>query len=669
MGDKHKKRSLSRKKKRAFPVWLAKSWQEKHENPQDVELQEVAQSDDELELELSTSGEDIDVFDSSSDADDELSDEDEPSEASGTQSSNEIINLKCLEALLAAACVCANCKSGSLTVSEVQHVGLAPTAHLTCSDCGKVYEGPLADRKPPARFFSINRRCAVAMRSVGKGRQALKKVCAVMDLPPPVHKASYSKHSDALHTVAVDVGKKSMRKHAADLLRTRQEENLDKPSQVAVSTDGTWMRWGYSSQFGVQTVIAYDTQKVIDVEVMSKFCKKCEFWNQKLKQGEITQADFDDWKQKHVGDCETNTTVSAPTMETEAVKILWKRSEDTNKLQYTSYIGDGDSKGFTAVAELRPYGNDVQIEKEECIGHVWKQMGKNLRDLKQKLGSKKLIDGKPIGGRGRLTDKRIDSLQNYYGDAIKKHAGNEDEMARAIKASLYHSLSVDDDYCHDYCPPGKQSWCGWQKQKAGGPKYKHHDPLPKAVFEELVPVYLRLSQKELLRRCSRAATQNVNEAVNGMIWTMCSKESFCSVRTVETAVYLAVILYNEGHEKLSEVLTDLGCPVSASTTQALRKLDEEKSYHRRRKSSDMEKSTRRTRRAQRKGFRDQAQEKEGVTYSAGGFWVPKVSDFLASRHSLVQFILAMLCPMAVNHISIRIYIKFARCSISSFFCI
>ena len=624
MGDKRRGRgrTLSRKKKHRFPAWLA-SCERNKSAKNDVQDQEIAEQSDvdqsDLELELSTSGEDMDIFESSSNSESDTSDEEVPVTTEKARSCNKIVNLQCLEQLLAVACVCASCKSGSLVVSEIQSIGLASAVQLKCSSCGKAFEGPLAERRPPARFHDINRRSALAMRTIGKGRQALKKLCAVMDLPEPVHKSSYSSHCEALHTVTVDFGKESMKRHAAELLRMRQAENADNPSQIAVSTDGTWMRRGYSSNFGVQTVISHDTQKIIDVKVMSKFCKPCEFRGKQLEEGKITQADFDDWKQQHSDTCQSNTSVSAPAMETEAVKILWSRSEDLYNLQYTSYIGDGDSKGFHAVSAMQPYGNDVVIEKEECIGHVRKRLGKNLRDLKQRLGSKKLSDGKAIGGRGRLTDKRIDSLQHYYGDAIKKHAGNEVEMDRAIKASLYHSLSNDGDYCHDYCPPGPQSWCGWQKQKAGGPEYNHHDPLPKAVFEELVPLYLRLTEKNLLRRCSRAATQNVNESVNGMIWSMCPKESFCSLPSVETAVYLAVVLYNEGHAHLAEILADLGCATSDSTAQALAMLDQEKSYHRRRKSSDAEKSARKHRRAVRKGFADKAQEKEGVTYCAGGF--------------------------------------------------
>lgn len=64
---------------------------------------------------------------------------------------------------------------------------------------------------------------------------------------------------------------------------------------------------------------------------------------------------------------------------------------------------------------MKPCGPDTVLTKLECVGHVQKRLGTALRKHNQKLGSKKLIDGKTIGGIRRLTDKKIDKLQVYYG--------------------------------------------------------------------------------------------------------------------------------------------------------------------------------------------------------------------------------------------------------------
>lgn len=57
-------------------------------------------------------------------------------------------------------------------------------------------------------------------------------------------------------------------------------------------------------------------------------------------------------------------------------------------------------------------------------------MGKRLRTFKQKNSKKVLADGKTIGGRGRLTGHAIDTIQIYYGLAIRR---NEAEGVEAMK--------------------------------------------------------------------------------------------------------------------------------------------------------------------------------------------------------------------------------------------
>ena len=83
-------------------------------------------------------------------------------------------------------------------------------------------------------------------------------------------------------------------------------------------------------------------------------------------------------------------------------KRIFKRSEQTRKLQYTEYFGDGDS---TAYQEVQDCYENIHIEKKESVGHVQKRVGTALRKLKK--------ENKGIGGKGKLTDSLIDKLQNY----------------------------------------------------------------------------------------------------------------------------------------------------------------------------------------------------------------------------------------------------------------
>ena len=53
-----------------------------------------------------------------------------------------------------------------------------------------------------------------------------------------------------------------------------------------------------------------------------------------------------------------------------AARVLWRRSVERHKLRYTVLLSHGDAKTFAELTKIKPYGDDVMIEKEECINHV-----------------------------------------------------------------------------------------------------------------------------------------------------------------------------------------------------------------------------------------------------------------------------------------------------------
>ena len=405
-----------------------------------------------------------------------------------------------------------------------------------------------------ANFFDINRKAVLAMRMVGRGLKGLNIVTCILDMPKPMTRHTYECHQKALCMAAAKVGKKSMETAAATVLAKRSDELC--PDEIAVSTDGTRMRRGHSSLYGIRTVISYDTKRILDTCALSKKCKQCSAWKRRYQDGAIPEEEYGDWLATHADSCDINTSVSAPAMETEAAVKLWNRSVESHGLKCTMYIGDGDSNGFNAVVKAKPY-DDTDIVKEECIGHIQKRLGKGLRELKKKLGSELLSDGEPLCGKGRLTDKYMDRLENYYGIAIRSNVGRVENMYRATWPSLCHRSSTDDNPRHQFCPTGKESWCKWQQQAAGKPGVivEHKDGLPNAVPNAIKPLYVRLTERPLLERCVRGATQNVNEWYNGMLWRLCPKETFCGVETLQTAVHLATAIFNHGCETLVGVFS------------------------------------------------------------------------------------------------------------------
>ncbi|KAK3797630.1 hypothetical protein RRG08_054656 [Elysia crispata] len=152
------------------------------------------------------------------------------------------------------------------------------------------------------------------------------------------------------------------------------------------------------------------------------------------------------WERQHLGSgaCDRNFFGTAGMMEVHASKIMWARSVMKHNMRYTIVVSDGDSKSFNAVSEKRPYGPDCMIEKEDYINHV-------------------------CGRReGRLTQNVIRRLSIYFTRAVRSNTPSS-EMRDAIMASVYQMFSTD---------------------------------------EKPQPVYRRLTDDALLKRCERHATQN-----------------------------------------------------------------------------------------------------------------------------------------------------------------
>ncbi|GFU23799.1 putative RNA-directed DNA polymerase from transposon X-element [Trichonephila clavipes] len=77
-------------------------------------------------------------------------------------------------------------------------------------------------------------------------------------------------------------------------------------------------------------------------------------------------------------------------------------------------------------------------------------MGTRLRKLKQM--SSKLSDGKSTGGKGRLTDRMIDLITTYYGNAIRQNKTCLSDMRKAVWAVYFHIRSSDEEPLHSFCP-------------------------------------------------------------------------------------------------------------------------------------------------------------------------------------------------------------------------
>lgn len=171
------------------------------------------------------------------------------------------------------------------------------------------------------------------------------------------------------------------------------------------------------------------------------------------------------------------------------LKCMSKECNYSKSFYSSEFLGDGDSKSHKLIVEQAVYG-EVEVTKLECVGHVQKRLGSRLRSLKKRLGQTRLEDGKSIGGSGRLTKTTIDKLQVYYGKAIRNNSHDLQAMKNAVMAIWHHTQSTGQSPDHDLCPPGEDSWCGFQRDIAKGTSdYQHNHPLPKAVANIILPIF------------------------------------------------------------------------------------------------------------------------------------------------------------------------------------
>ena len=518
---------------------------------------------------------------------------------------------------LFSAVSCPGCKSEGLTLQEVfrKKQGLAAAFQLQCPVClweHEFYSSKFAnlEGKKSKNNFEVNVRAVMAMRNLGIGHDGLECFCLHMNMNQPMTRNNYSKLIDSLHTEYMNEAEESMKNAAEEVIA--KEESTD----IAASFDGSWQKPGHASLNGIVSAISVSTGKVLDFQVKSKKCKSCEAH----KDMDQTSEKYLAWKLDHASTCGTNHVGSSGKMEVDGILEMYKRSEERHGLRYVSFIGDGDSSTYQTVSNQKPYGEDITIVKKECVGHVQKRLGTRLRKLKSVHTKKKLADGKAIGGRGRLTDKMVDTMQNYYGLAIRKNKNNLTGMANDVKAGLYHLASTDENPQHHLCPMGKDSWCGWQKDAANKTElYKHKKGLPKAVVDAVEPIYDSLADPNLLSRCLDSYTQNPNESLNNLVWKRCPKKIYQGKKVVELCTASAVATYNDGLSSVARVLKRLGIVPGYHTTAGILKADKARLIVARRQTAEQGKLRRKKLRAIKKGLWDLNKEKEGPIYESGAY--------------------------------------------------
>lgn len=155
--------------------------------------------------------------------------------------------------------------------------------------------------------------------------------------------------------------------------------------------------------------------------------------------------------------CQKNTDVKAVRMEADAALLLFTRCPTLCGLRYTTVISDGDSTTFKTFSQENAYGM-IPIQKEECINHVANCVGFALRECVETEKNQK-----PMGGKRCLTQNLIMNLSS------------------------------------------------WRRLLVSHPPH---------VTTAMLPIFQRLSEPGLLKRCLGTKPQNAAELVHFTIWTI-----------------------------------------------------------------------------------------------------------------------------------------------------
>jgi hypothetical protein len=464
---------------------------------------------------------------------------------------NVIFDLNLLVTSLTNSLACKLCK-GEVTITEKvsMRCGLASCFVIHCNVCEAetvFWNSDMYKKKDKLTLFDINTRLFYGMRCIGRGLTATKTLCGILNISPPLcrTKTLLREVGKALQSVADESMKKAVFE-AVEQNETTEENSLG--LDIPIAFDATWQKRGHVSKNACATITSFDTGKVLDVEVLSKYCHTCT----------LKKANAD--APNHI--CMKNYDGSSGGMETVAAVSMFHRSQQTRGVRYTKFLGDGDSSAFITVCNSKPYNTDIC--KLECIGHVQKRMGTRLRKLKSAKSGVKLSDGKTLKGAGRLPDSLIDKIQDYYGKAIRNNCNNLDGMIKAVWAIWFHRISTDEKPQHHLCD---ENWCGYKKAQVKGETYKHK-PTPEPVMLEIKPIFRDLASKELLKKCLHGKTQNVNESFNNVVWSRVPKNTFVGKETLDLGVWDAVCTYNDGCVSRLSVLKQCGIKDIGKNTEA-----------------------------------------------------------------------------------------------------
>ena len=153
------------------------------------------------------------------------------------------------------------------------------------------------------------------MCRIGNGYNGMKRFLVLMKHPPPMTGKKYRKLST--------VFQHSVKHNVVD---------------TGVSVDGTWQKRGITYLNGAVAAISIETCRVLDVEVMTRYCQGCI----NIANFRENREMYEHLKKDH--ECISNHEGSAGKMEVTGVERIFPRSIETQTLLHGLLWGWGFQK-------------------------------------------------------------------------------------------------------------------------------------------------------------------------------------------------------------------------------------------------------------------------------------------------------------------------------------
>ncbi|GFU80470.1 uncharacterized protein TNCV_2144061 [Trichonephila clavipes] len=179
---------------------------------------------------------------------------------------------------------------------------------------------------------------------------------------------------------------------------------------------------------------------------MSSFCKGCDSW--KRRRGSPA---YKKWKILHVKECFE-----------EPQWFSWHDGDCGNGSYISAFIRSSFCeiyilhrgwrfKTFSSITASIRMEKISQFQKIECVGHVQKNGNSFTKIKTNELPNSVRIDW----GKERLTDRMIDLITTYYGNAIRQNKNMPVRYAKAVCLAVYfHIRSKRRRTIAQFCPVG-----------------------------------------------------------------------------------------------------------------------------------------------------------------------------------------------------------------------